>query len=157
ESMLTPRKLPFLTSSGYGAGALSQFMPEDLAIRYGKQLGLECEPGCWPAAEPRTGATSVSDTNQPVCAVGSDAINPGEISAKIRSSEEPERQVAIAALFELIESEGALIEVLDECLTLLQDGGLRPEEVVPWAPALLAIWNSAHAELKSRQQETVSA
>src|SRR5207247_9734978 len=113
----------------------------------------KCEPGCWPAAVPRSSRTSVSSEDQSVSTIGSNSMHPAEISAKIRSSEEADRQVAIAALFGVVEGGGAPIEVFQECLTLLQDGGLRPEEVAPWRPALLAIWNSAYAELKSRQRE----
>jgi hypothetical protein len=51
ESMLSPRKQRFSMDFGYSAGALSQFLPEDLAIQYGRPLRLECEPGCWPAKE----------------------------------------------------------------------------------------------------------
>src|ERR1035441_270188 len=51
ESMLKREEMPFAMNGGYSVGALSSFLPEDLAIKYGEPLSLECKRGCWPDVE----------------------------------------------------------------------------------------------------------
>ena len=59
ESMLKREQGPFAMNLGYGVGALSGFLPQDLANKYGEPLSLECQRGCWPDVE------SIRNSHQP--------------------------------------------------------------------------------------------
>jgi hypothetical protein len=143
-----PRKSQQLYSFGYTVGPLSDYMPPDLATQYGGPLGLECEPGTYPAMKEPAGTE-----NKPSLPSYCPTVTPGEeIAERIRTCAPAERPAAVAALFALSDSAA----LLDACLTLLQKGVLSSQEASPHAPVLLAIWKSAHETLKPLQQQTAS-
>ena len=142
QSMLVPEKWNF--STGYGVGPLSQFLPEDLARRYGAPLGLECEPGAWPSMEKRPEEPE-APRSMP------------EFPAFCGARDDGDPHAALGALLQLKESDLAQAsDACDACLPLLKRSKVSEQEIASHAPRLLAIWNSVHAELKSRQQEVVS-
>jgi hypothetical protein len=139
DSMVKPRAQRFSFNFGYSVGPLSQFLPEDLAVRYGAPLRLECDPGFYPAMEerpreeesPRFPRCSPTDDPTPASVIaGLSAIAGGKDTSRY--------------------------DVASQCLELLQNDQLKSDDVTPHAPTLLAIWNSAHAELKPRQQQSPS-
>jgi hypothetical protein len=157
ENMLAPRQPAFSTDFGHSVGALSGFLPEDLAITYGHPLGLECEPGCWPGMAAEPPATKKQSMEEMLALLKGSAMvcgGPYEGSQHTWGGEGKDRQAAVAALFERTEGEAANpYEVVQECLELLERGELRPEEVAPYAPKILSIWNSACAQLRPMQRE----
>ncbi len=160
ENMLEPRESAFSTAHGYSVGALSGFLPEDLAIRYGGPLGLQCEPGCWPGMAAAPSATNERSMEEMLALLKGSAMSCGgsrEETQQTGGGEGTDRQSAVAALFARAEGEAATPhEVVQECLELLERGELRPDELAPYAPEILGIWNSACSELRPKQREGVS-
>ena len=156
DSMIHPRPQRFTFNFGYSAGALSSVLPEDLAIRYGRPLGLECDPGKWPAMEQRTVKSEKSDnSNFPSLCPWDRDTSASQLAERIPDA--TDRPAAIATLFALAQGDTtAQHEVAQECLDLLQEGKLTAEETMPHIPALVEIWNAAYADLKPRQQESES-
>ena len=154
ESMLSPP--PSCGRDwGFSAGALSEYLPYDVAVKYGTPLGLQCEPGSYPKMEARP---DPPDEN------GRDSFDFAAeyreftgLAERVRHSEGEERQTAMAALLARAEGEKAVPDrVFSTCLELLERGVPTPEEIAPHAPAFLAPWNAMHVELKAAQQETSS-
>jgi hypothetical protein len=135
-------------SFGYTVGALSDYVPEDLAIRYGGPLELECEAGCYPVVEERSSA----DTRPRFPSYSPAMSSAEEIAERIRTCESSERPAAIAALFALDDVQA----LADACLTLFQKSAVTPEEAAPHIPVLLKIWNSAYQVVKPLQRESAS-
>jgi hypothetical protein len=157
ENMLEPRESAFSIAHGYSVGALSQFLPEDLAIRYGGPLGLQCEPGCGPgmaAAPPATKERSMEEMLALLKGSAMSCEGPRKEAQQTKGGEGTDRQSAVAALFARVEGEAATPhEVVQECLELLERGDLPPDELAPYAPKILGIWISACSELRPKQRE----
>jgi hypothetical protein len=142
-----PRRLKQAYSFGYTVGPLSQFLPEDLAMKYGGTLGLQCESGFYPAVD------RSSSEKKPELPKFHHTPAPSEkIAERIRTGEPANRTAEIASLFALEDAH----DLSQECLALLEKGDLKAEEAAPHTPRLLAIWNSAYQKLKPKQQQAVS-
>jgi hypothetical protein len=155
DSMIHPRENRFSFNFGYSVGPLSSSLPEDLAIRYGVPLGLQCELGAWPAMaarkiEEKEEEEADDDTFPSLCPWDRDT--PGRKLAK-QIPDAADRPAAIAALFELAKGDAtARHDVARECLDLLQKAKVAAEEMAPHIAALVETWAGAYAELKPRQQ-----
>jgi len=153
DDMLKPRESRFAGKFGYSVGPLSQCMPEDLAIRYGRPLGLECEPGCWPVKESTEPKQNVEDLMAKLRSMSGACCG-----SPRRQKPTIDRESAIAAFAGLHEGDrGQQYKTAHKSLNLLQSGALTAEDVAPHRAAVLALWNAIHAELKPRQKETGSA
>ncbi len=157
ENLLTPSQPAFSMSFGLSVGALSDYFPQDLANRYGRPLGLECDPGEWPAAATRLQKAEPASPDLPDFGGWCHSAGSDEIDASIRNSRGADRQAAIAALFEPGENgRQRPSELLQQCLDLLQERVIEPDEIAPHAQLLLDIWDSAEAELRPWQQDGTS-
>jgi hypothetical protein len=142
-----PRQLQQQYSFGYTVGRLSQYLPEDLASKYGGALGLQCEPGFYPAM-----AKTSPEKKMDLPRFRPTPTPAEEIAERIRTGQPAKRVQAISSLLALED----VHELSQECLNLLEKGDLKPEELTPHTFRLLAIWNSAYRELEPKQQKTSS-
>ena len=154
------REQRFSNDYGFSVGALSEYLPADLAAKYGRPLGLECDPGAWPAMEPLVKEDPAAAMNeffklmQSMSCCGTDA---GDAATEVAESDGAERQAAIAALVACVEGDAmSRSEAIHRCLGLLQSGTLKPDDLAPHASILLGFWHSICAQLEPRQRDLQS-
>jgi hypothetical protein len=145
---------------GYSVGALSEYLPAELADKYGRPLRLECDAGAWPVLEPavkedpEAAMAEFFAMLQDMPSCGTDTCEDAPEDAEKR---EADRQAAMAALAGCAEGDAkSRSEAMHQCLGLLESGTLRPADLAPHTLMLLGIWHSLHAELKPRQQDAQS-
>ena len=133
-------------------GSLSNYLPVDLAIRYGQPLGLECEPNCWPAAPPLPAS---AESEKPARFVWKPS--PAEQCAKcIQHGDPAVRAAAVAQMRNLLAGPNNQFHACHACLELFESQHLTPEDAAVLAPAILIAWRRAEAWLQPRQQDPAS-
>ncbi len=154
ESMLTPPPA-YARNWGFSVGVLSDFLPEDLAMKYGEPLGLQCPPGRFPKVEKRP--EPPSEESDSGFDFGSEYQELQTLEEKIRNSQGADRQSAFVALLARAEGERAIPDrVFSLALQLLEQEVLTRADVAPHAQAFLAPWNAMYPSLQAAQRESVS-